>query len=120
VAADTHPCCTHTLLFRCELPGGNEDLPSFPHDALPICIHIMLIVGIGFSYLEKHSSAAAIEVTLAQYRSDTVPDRADFIAQDNRSEEHTSELQSRENLVCRLLLEKKKTCCSTCRPPAKS
>src|SRR5215475_10781 len=31
-----------------------------------------------------------------------------------RSEEHTSELQSRENLVCRLLLEKKKKklkCC---------
>src|SRR5690606_40760622 len=27
----------------------------------------------------------------------------------DRSEEHTSELQSRENLVCRLLLEKKKT-----------
>src|SRR5690606_31892244 len=27
----------------------------------------------------------------------------------NRSEEHTSELQSRENLVCRLLLEKKNT-----------
>src|SRR5690606_41849725 len=26
-----------------------------------------------------------------------------------RSEEHTSELQSRENLVCRLLLEKKKS-----------
>src|SRR5690606_40960887 len=37
-----------------------------------------------------------------------------FLAQFNveaacfRSEEHTSELQSRENLVCRLLLEKKK------------
>src|SRR2546430_3982972 len=27
----------------------------------------------------------------------------------NRSEEHTSELQSQSNLVCRLLLEKKKT-----------
>src|SRR5690606_41903757 len=27
---------------------------------------------------------------------------------EQRSEEHTSELQSRENLVCRLLLEKKK------------
>ena len=26
----------------------------------------------------------------------------------SRSEEHTSELQSRRNLVCRLLLEKKK------------
>src|SRR5690606_41623913 len=30
-----------------------------------------------------------------------------------RSEEHTSELQSRENLVCRLLLEKKKTTLET-------
>src|SRR5436309_11789602 len=30
-----------------------------------------------------------------------------------RSEEHTSELQSRENLVCRLLLEKKKDVQST-------
>src|SRR5690606_41908498 len=30
------------------------------------------------------------------------------LAVDRRSEEHTSELQSRENLVCRLLLEKKK------------
>src|SRR6266436_8927059 len=29
-----------------------------------------------------------------------------------RSEEHTSELQSRLHLVCRLLLEKKKTGCS--------
>ena len=28
---------------------------------------------------------------------------------DHRSEEHTSELQSRQYLVCRLLLEKKKT-----------
>src|SRR5690606_40447194 len=31
----------------------------------------------------------------------------DVQLQDIRSEEHTSELQSRENLVCRLLLEKK-------------
>src|SRR3712207_6859621 len=30
-------------------------------------------------------------------------------ADDERSEEHTSELQSRQYLVCRLLLEKKKT-----------
>src|SRR5260370_26555395 len=31
-----------------------------------------------------------------------------------RSEEHTSELQSHLNLVCRLLLEKKKKCNLTC------
>src|SRR5690606_39384795 len=32
-----------------------------------------------------------------------------FPSQRGRSEEHTSELQSRENLVCRLLLEKNTT-----------
>src|SRR5258708_21110354 len=35
-----------------------------------------------------------------------VPDREDVL----RSEEHTSELQSPDHLVCRLLLEKKKAC----------
>src|SRR5690606_40167533 len=34
--------------------------------------------------------------------------RSYYQKEDERSEEHTSELQSRENLVCRLLLEKKK------------
>src|SRR5690606_30104054 len=37
-----------------------------------------------------------------------------YLADDaGRSEEHTSELQSRENLVCRLLLEKKKAATQT-------
>src|SRR5204862_6951402 len=35
-----------------------------------------------------------------------------------RSEEHTSELQSRRDLVCRLLLEKKKTQHSSSQTPA--
>src|SRR3712207_8979233 len=39
--------------------------------------------------------------------ADDVPERV-AIAQLVRSEEHTSELQSRQYLVCRLLLEKKK------------
>src|SRR6266511_3642732 len=48
------------------------------------------------------------------FRSETVSEdparamRKLFCHQSQRSEEHTSELQSRENLVCRLLLEKKK------------
>src|SRR5207237_8877431 len=37
-----------------------------------------------------------------------IPQRLHVHAQDARSEEHTSELQSHLNLVCRLLLEKKK------------
>src|SRR5438034_1487601 len=35
------------------------------------------------------------------------PSRSDAAATKNRSEEHTSELQSHSDLVCRLLLEKK-------------
>src|SRR5690606_40411120 len=37
------------------------------------------------------------------------PERVSDPSSRMRSEEHTSELQSRENLVCRLLLEKKKS-----------
>src|SRR2546430_8981195 len=40
-------------------------------------------------------------------------DAAAGVRQD-RSEEHTSELQSQSNLVCRLLLEKKKTLLNGC------
>src|SRR5438477_3973671 len=40
---------------------------------------------------------------------DADPPRAAAPEQPVRSEEHTSELQSHVNLVCRLLLEKKKT-----------
>src|SRR5260370_10773943 len=40
-------------------------------------------------------------------RHDKQPDRF-LLARNMRSEEHTSELQSHLNLVCRLLLEKKK------------
>src|SRR2546430_11268595 len=43
------------------------------------------------------------------YRATTpTPRRADSTSP-HRSEEHTSELQSQSNLVCRLLLEKKKS-----------
>src|SRR2546428_10159854 len=37
-----------------------------------------------------------------------------FYAEEPRSEEHTSELQSRSDLVCRLLLEKKKNTTTEC------
>src|SRR5690606_16397293 len=50
----------------------------------------------GVSYLDA--------TAYAEWLSDVTGDRWRL----PRSEEHTSELQSRENLVCRLLLEKKK------------
>src|SRR3989442_7563319 len=39
---------------------------------------------------------------------DFVTSGSEFLTRSNRSEEHTSELQSRPHIVCRLLLEKKK------------
>src|SRR3712207_7307902 len=47
-----------------------------------------------------------IEVTVVGH--DRVDQGADRFWVSHRSEEHTSELQSRQYLVCRLLLEKKK------------
>src|SRR5690606_39480875 len=52
-------------------------------------------------YLPLTGGAIGIGPPLATGAAIACPDR-------KRSEEHTSELQSRENLVCRLLLEKKK------------
>src|SRR2546427_4408668 len=47
------------------------------------------------------------DATGGKHRSESVG-AVDVVAQRERSEEHTSELQSQSNLVCRLLLEKKK------------
>src|SRR3712207_8447612 len=50
------------------------------------------------------SSSAAMRGTVVR----TLFTRVDSVKRSGRSEEHTSELQSRQYLVCRLLLEKKK------------
>src|SRR5438552_18266966 len=60
------------------------------HDALPICVG-----GVAVAAFE----VAAAEMALALHVA---------AATSKRSEEHTSELQSPDHLVCRLLLEKKK------------
>src|SRR3989442_5601293 len=57
--------------------------------------------------VEAYSSIARLAVVLGSgEEADTAVQRCEEGAQ--RSEEHTSELQSRPHLVCRLLLEKKK------------
>src|SRR3712207_8459521 len=69
------------------------------HDALPI-----------FDALAAHGDDPVVEV---HGRVAMARDQPDLLAEREggstlRSEEHTSELQSRQYLVCRLLLEKKK------------
>src|SRR3712207_7717089 len=72
------------------------------HVALPI--YLLLLVGA----LEVEGAAIGAGVDLALAEIEDLVAAGDFLVEGLRSEEHTSELQSRQYLVCRLLLEKKK------------
>src|SRR5690606_40522320 len=86
------------------------------HDALPICERGEPARGGGprLVLIEGLLRSAASLPPGQRVRVGTVPERGlcgiETLERGDgdRSEEHTSELQSRENLVCRLLLEKKK------------
>src|SRR5690606_41880297 len=69
------------------------------HDALPISGKHPYADPLALAFAAFDQQAGDLTVVVEQRALDGV----------QRSEEHTSELQSRENLVCRLLLEKKKT-----------
>lgn len=51
---------------------------------LSACVHAIIILGVGFTYLEEINSEPALEITMAQYRSEFAPDEADFLAQENQ------------------------------------
>src|SRR2546426_12438414 len=70
------------------------------HDALPISS--------GWRSSGNSSTAARVSVGSSWPRRRAGPPRTRSPRRVTRSEEHTSELQSPCNLVCRLLLEKKK------------
>src|SRR5256886_5267453 len=82
------PIGKHVIVFKGDYVRKGQQLtegPIDPHEILDIC---------GPQELQEHLVNEVQEV----YRLQGV----------TRSEEHTSELQSQSNLVCRLLLEKKK------------
>src|SRR5690606_41818962 len=74
------------------------------------------MIGQPLSRLEAPEAAGDTESVLRRLHANEAIERDETVrlCRDGRriyiqrSEEHTSELQSRENLVCRLLLEKKK------------
>src|SRR5207249_10701006 len=87
------------------------------HDALPISVLDLTVEVLGDqvlscqralverAYGSRPRAAVVLEPLATDGRRDAV---GEGIVGDGRSEEHTSELQSRFDLVCRLLLEKKK------------
>src|SRR5690625_5624824 len=58
--------------------------------------------------LDEQLKEEATEADFVKVNGDEVDEGTKLYAEGERSEEHTSELQSRGHLVCRLLLEKKK------------
>src|SRR2546426_2194387 len=75
------------------------------HDALPILLaHAVFIFITGLNELAREFQ----QKSLCIVRVSRAPLKQQHVAFCVRSEEHTSELQSPCNLVCRLLLEKKK------------
>src|SRR5690606_41697890 len=74
------------------------------HDALPIfLVPRLVVVGVGAVVVQLGGMTDHRHFVAVQGGDDV----ARHLVCAYRSEEHTSELQSRENLVCRLLLEKK-------------
>src|SRR5258708_21984367 len=80
------------------------------HDALPICTSRQSASVPGKLLMRSGYCSVTIELTSVQVVKVVgvlVSERSVVVILD-RSEEHTSELQSPDHLVCRLLLEKKK------------
>src|SRR3712207_7575712 len=73
------------------------------HDALPISARRLSIIDLahGHQPISTEDGAVTVVQNGEIYNHEHLRDEL-------RSEEHTSELQSRQYLVCRLLLEKKK------------
>src|SRR5690606_40757097 len=76
------------------------------HDALPISL--LLIANAAWSALALMMSLLVLTGVVELWHVFAFAGLLGVAQALERSEEHTSELQSRENLVCRLLLEKKK------------
>src|SRR5207244_7665590 len=108
--------CLHLSFALARTTPSPTELSTLSlHDALPICIGHGVAAGVQRGM--EQSLAAMLMESLQAFPIATmllgVGEQAiDLVAQIGqfrlRSEEHTSELQSPDHLVCRLLLEKKK------------
>src|SRR5437868_13173991 len=97
---------TYTLFFFPFTDPSPTDIYTLSlHDALPICrqlrVQVLDVVPLVIKRHDHRHHGTNVHWTdpLARINPDRIRPR---------SEEHTSELQSRFDLVCRLLLEKKK------------
>src|SRR5258708_16075791 len=89
-----------TLFFFFNDTATTEIYTLSLHDALPICFGLLKRASFSFRSSPTIFSVRWVTSSMALWVKRVFPAK--------RSEEHTSELQSPDHLVCRLLLEKKK------------
>src|SRR5690606_40096036 len=95
--------CSHSATPAIYTPSLHDALPILPDQGVADQLHAVLLGEPGLKVGGDEVEPSRLRLRGAPLH--LVPRREGV----ERSEEHTSELQSRENLVCRLLLEKKKT-----------
>src|SRR2546430_13573307 len=100
------PRFVHVLLFFFFNDTAPTEIYTLPlHDALPIFATTAAETCQGQGQRVSVTVVGRNGEVIVQLRGDNA---SPHTAENSRSEEHTSELQSQSNLVCRLLLEKKK------------
>src|SRR5207253_4228202 len=105
-----HCALRRLSFFFCNPPPTTETYTLSLHDALPISIARRGSPSQSPIWISARPQRRAISPARTESCC-TAPPSANTLSAVTlpRSEEHTSELQSRGHLVCRLLLEKKKT-----------
>src|SRR3712207_8377902 len=101
--------CIIGFLFLFNETATTEIYTLSLHDALPISVPVLPFRGRRVPVVP-----AGTEETRAAVAGQASAAAAEVEPPPARSEEHTSELQSRQYLVCRLLLEKKNTLILLC------
>src|SRR5690554_924071 len=100
----------YLLFFFFNDPATTEIYTLSLHDALPILV--LKVKLHTYQVLSRQRVLSRLPKTADELYSLALPLlsalEVEFGGGEKRSEEHTSELQSRPHLVCRLLLEKKK------------
>src|SRR5690554_7317022 len=90
-------------------PVGTGDFVSFRSGNATMEVDDFTVYRSRYPSVDVHvGPTVGDDIRMENPNPNTSSGRVMSIIKDNRSEEHTSELQSRPHLVCRLLLEKKK------------
>ncbi len=62
---------------------------------IAVALHAIALLGVGFESEKPPKLAQTLEVTLAQFKSEEAPEKADFIAQDNQQGSGESEVKKK-------------------------